>query len=210
MASRGVVFVGVVACVLLPSVTVADLAVLDFESLRVEDDQIHELGETYSEDGFTLTAYLLPEHGGTPGFYSAGTQSPWFFGSTGIWNLNSSGGNVLTAGTGGLAPGANPGPFPPFDITFFGSRADSSLVSQTVLVTNSLTFETYTFSGFTDLTSVNWFQGTGNDGNRAHQFDNVTIQTTAVIPAPGAVLLGALGLGMVGCVKRWHIFRPGR
>ncbi len=31
-----------------------------------------------------------------------------------------------------------------------------------------------------------------------------TISSFAILPAPGAALLGVIGLGMLGCVRRWH------
>jgi hypothetical protein len=80
-------------------------------------------------------------------------------------------------------------------VTFTGTLADGGTVMETFTVTTSsppLVFQTFDFSGFTNLTSVSWGQGTQG----VHQFTNIVIPT-GVVPEPPASTLLALGIPLV-------------
>ena len=70
---------------------------------------------------------------------------------------------------------------------FSAVRNDASLVlSDVIALDGNFGFETYMFSGFTDLVAVTWTQLPGY-----HQFDNIVISDggggpTVHLPAPGA------------------------
>ena len=79
-------------------------------------------------------------------------------------------------------------------VTFTGTLSGGGTVSQTFSVTATsppLVFQTFNFSGFTDLTSVSWDQADPAAG--LHQFGNIHL-STGVVPEPSALTLLALGL----------------
>ncbi|MDR3636948.1 MAG: Ig-like domain repeat protein [Isosphaeraceae bacterium] len=67
-------------------------------------------------------------------------------------------------------------------VTFTGTRADGSQVQQSFTLSNQLGFQTETFTGFTNLTSVTW-KSTGTSDY--HQFRNVSVTTSGTSTASG-------------------------
>jgi len=188
---------------------------LDFESLRQDNARINQQGTVVSEDGFTVTA-LSGE------LNTAGTLDPSFPGSTALFQGISASEIALTPTVGGpfdsvpfnllsidlvelpnfiRLPNGEVVPLDlgQFDITFFGTTRNGTTVTNTFTITNFFTTETFSFRGFTNLVSVNWFQGGGGEGNQTHQFDNIVIRP---IPEPSTMLLLGSGLAGLGWYRR--------
>ncbi len=83
--------------------------------------------------------------------------------------------------------------YSPFSITFVGTRADASTVSETISVTNMTALVSYSFTNMTNIVKMEWAQGGGNPD--VHQFDN--INATAVVPEPFTMTL-AIGAAAAG------------
>lgn len=83
--------------------------------------------------------------------------------------------------------------YPTFGITFVGTRADASTVTETINVSNMTALTSYSFANMTNIVKMEWRQGTGYPD--IHQFDN--IQATAVVPEPFTMSL-AIGAAAAG------------
>jgi hypothetical protein len=204
--------------------------VIDFEVFRVEDAQIHDRPGVLEFDGFRITS--VPPPGNAFRYVSPGTLHSLFAGSTSVWNGQSNAENVLTAidetpftllsidlaaiGPGALEPSGptDPGPF---DLTFTATHVDGGTTANTFTInTEFLAFDTFHFTGFENVVSVSWFQGSGFNppaaplpGEASHQFDNIRISP---VPEPSAVVtwLGCISLLLAGlrrAVERRHIER---
>jgi hypothetical protein len=185
--------IGAVAqcCVIQASATV-----VGFEPLASVDGN-DAVGNTYVEQGFKfedLTAGF--------GFATWGSASTFYTGSTALANNDDSGITQLTRADGGsfnlgsidlavLYPGITGDGA--VSVTFTGARADQSTVSQTVVVNDGLV-QTFSFAGFTNLSSVTW-------SNEAmyHQFDNLNV---TAVPEPGSVAMFLAGIGVLGALGR--------
>ncbi|MGQ0637142.1 MAG: hypothetical protein ACT4QC_21245 [Planctomycetaceae bacterium] len=191
----------------------ADAAVvLDFESLRVEDNQLHDHAGILEFQGFRLTSVPPPQNAFR--FVSAGTLHTLFAGSTALWNGQGEAESILTAVDGGafallamdlaaIAPGANDpeGPFDPgpFEFTFTGTTAGGETVSNTFTVNHTfLEFETVHFTGFGNVVAVSWFNGRGWNpptppvpGDTSAQFDNIVLGNSVPEPSSLVVFLAA-------------------
>jgi hypothetical protein len=174
----------------------ASAAVVSFESLASVDGN-DAVGNTYVEQGFRfedLTAGF--------GFATWGSASDYYTGSTALLNNDDGGttrltqvnGAAFTLGAIDLAvmyPGITAEGA--VSVTFSGTRADSSTVSQTFVV-NDGAVQTFSFAGFTNLTSVTW-----NNDPMYHQFDNLNV---TAVPEPGSVAMFIAGLGALGALAR--------
>ena len=164
---------------------------LDFEELRTDNDAVNLVGPLYSADGMTLTALPPPQAPGIMSdFFSVGTLSSSFTGSTSVYHHISTGETVLTQTDGGLfhlvsidlseLPSFDqfgPIDFGPFNVTFFGIRKNGKTVTATATVSSFPAVTTFTFHGFTNLASVHSFQGAGGGpGLSTHQFDNIAVK----------------------------------
>ena len=174
---------------------------IDFEDLRVDDGLIRFIGSSYTSNGFTFAASVPSTSGNTPGFISMGTASTSFAGSTSLANLNGMGGTTLTRSNGSrfnlysidlaetpnFDPFGNPVNLGSFPLTFFGTRANGSIVQATAMIGPFPAVTTFAFRGFTNLVSVQWFQGGGGlTGGLTQQFDNVRVMA---VPEPSTLLL---------------------
>ena len=93
-----------------------------------------------------------------------------------------------------------------FDVTFFGTRSDSSTVNQTFQVernAGSPILQPFLFSGFTDLVSVTFQQGVFGGGT-AYQFNNVVLEGDfpATVPDSGSLSLVGMAVGFVIAMRR--------
>jgi len=149
--------------------------VIDFESLAATGGSFTFL-TTYSEDGFTLVNASNPT--GSFAFASPHTDnSAWFVSSTALFNNFVNGVTVLTREDGGVfdVESIDLAELPPFgtsprSVPFTGIRADASTVMVTFTTDGPIGFETFAFSGFTNLTSLSWVQVP-----LFHQFDNIVL-----------------------------------
>src|SRR6185312_1488889 len=75
-------------------------------------------------------------------------------------------------------------------VTFHGTKVDGSTVTQSFTLDNIFPgFQTFTFTGFDNLTAVTWFT---HDTSDYHQFDNVKVQLTTPSNLTG-VDFGSIG-----------------
>lgn len=63
-------------------------------------------------------------------------------------------------------------------VSFTGTRADGTTVQQAFSISNHLGFQTCTFTGFSNLTSLTWKSTSTSD---YHQFDNVVVSPSGAI-----------------------------
>jgi hypothetical protein len=167
------------------------------------------------------------------GFYLTSTSGGFVFNSpdTGNGSPQTVGNNSFYAGVNGLsafAPGTitlsqiNGDPFSLLSIdlarnfafeqapatTFTATLAGGGTVTATFAVTTSsppLTFQTFDFTGFTNVSSVSWDQDVdGTEG--VHQFTKIHLRTGAAVPEPPALVLLALGvpLALAHARRRWR------
>lgn len=89
-------------------------------------------------------------------------------------------------------------------VTFTGTFAGGGTISQTFTVSDSsppLAFQTFSFTGFTNLTSLIWDQGAADQG--IHQFGNIQITpSTSSVPEPSSLALLAIGAVALGGYAR--------
>jgi hypothetical protein len=169
------------------------------------------------------------------GFQLTSTSGGFVFNSpdTGNGSFQPVGNNAFYAGANGLAAFApatitlrqiNGDPFsllsidlarnfafdPPPSVTFAGTLADGSTVSENFAVSSfspPLIFQTFVSSGFTNVTSVSWDQNASATSG-VHQFGNIHLFIGATVPEPSALTLLALAIPLaLTCMRR---LRPRR
>ena len=159
-----------------------EVAIMDFESLKIVFPSILSIGSAYTEDGMTVTAVQ-----GDLAY--AGTLSTSFAGSTmlfhhiggGLLDLTTADGRAFDFISIAIAElpsfdGSNRRPinFGPFEITFVGTKGNGTTLSQTVTAEPFPVVTTFKMRGFSNVLSVQWRQGGGGaPGLSTHQFDNV-------------------------------------
>ena len=188
-----------VALVLSVLVTsAARAAVIGFQALEhggTGQQVVPGTGKFYSEAGYDFTSDA-PVHN----LATWGTASGNYFGSTALWNGDGTGVTGITRLTrtdGGafdllsidiaelnLAGAGIAGVT--FEAVFSGGGTTSAnFTTDGDRTTGDLSsFQTFAFTGFTDIVSVSWLQVTP-----FIQFDNVTVHNAADIPEPRAVAL---------------------
>lgn len=172
----------------------ADTTVLDFDALAHDNDEYTYHNQLYIEDGFTLDANHIF------GFASWGALSEHYPGSPslindagpGLTSLKKSDNGLFNVHSIDLAGLLN---MLQVQVTFIGTRADSSVITQTFSGPSALT--NYRFSGFTELNKMEWLQD--NQALGLHQFDNIVL---SAVPEPGMALL--LSGGLIGLAALRH------
>lgn len=178
----------------------AQAAVLNFESLAVNNSNLNNVGTTYTENGFTVSQV------GSQPFQLAvfGTQATQFPGSTALFNdtvnglisLTQVGGGAFTLSSIDLANINNTAT--PTPVTFSGLRADTTTIAQT-FTSSAPGLTTFNFTNFTDLVSVDWTQA-----SPFHQFDNINVSAASAtaVPEPLTVLGTLFSAGYGVALKR--------
>ena len=88
--------------------------------------------------------------------------------------------------------------------TFTGTLADGSSVMKTITVSIDsppLQFQTFDFTGFTNLKSVSWEQDVEFE-QVLHQFGNIHLSPASAVPEPSALKLLALGAPLALALAR--------
>jgi hypothetical protein len=189
----------------------------------------YDWGIQITVNGFTITSTPNP----TPNTYqfsqlsTLGPLYPAYPGVPAMYNRQAGGGLILTKADGGTfsllsidlveLPGLNAdgtavrSPTGQFSVTFVGNEADGSTVSSTATVIDFADdphLQTFNFSGFNNLVSVNWFQGDGGgydhfgvwSGGNTHEFDNIVVNTA--VPEPSMFLVFSIGMLTVAAMHR--------
>jgi hypothetical protein len=179
--------------------------VLNFQDISIPGGTDSAPFSTYSNGGFTLTA---PNN-----FDAHGSNSIFYAGAVGVvaFAPSSAPDNVIDLEDGGspfdllsidLARNFAFDPAP--TVTFTGTKAGGGTVTQSFTVTTpsgTSAFQTFDFSGFTDLDSVTWGQPVVADG--VHQFTNIHVEADAVAtPEPSTWPLLTLGIFGLICYRR--------
>lgn len=162
---------------------------IDFESLDTANNTVNYVGDTYSDDGFEFTS-LSPGLG----LGTFGSLESRFTGSTALFDDNADG--VIRLNQIDDAPFdllainlASLNGDMPLDVTFVGTISGGGTVSQTFTIDSSpFVQQTFNFTGFSNLTKVEWVQAPPY-----HQFDNIVID---VVPEPDTWLLVGTGIGI--------------
>lgn len=177
----------------------ASATVIDFESLRMENNFANDVGTSYSEDGFTITQGF-----GEPfSFRSFGTDEFRFTGSTALYN-NTVDGIITLTQDGGGAFGVTSIDLSELngsesaDVVFTGLLQGGGSVMETFTLDAIFGIETFLFSSdFDNILSLSWVQSAG-----FHQFDNIVIANAGEVPLPAALPLFLTALAGFGAAAR--------
>jgi hypothetical protein len=129
-----------------------------------------------------------------PGLNTANTSLFEFFASS-TTELTQTGNTAFTLNSIDLAQYNDLQSSGTYMVTFTGTHADNTTVSQTVTVTRvtgTPALQTFVLSNFTNVVKVDFTQGVAAGGT-AYQFDNVVVNASTV-PEPAPFLLGAMSL----------------
>ncbi len=189
-----------VAAVIGPAAVYADTDI-NFSSLSQVGSTYASVGSSHTQQGFTFTSGSLyvweASSPSLPGLSTPDTSLFEFF-AGGTTSMAAAGNAAFTLNSIDLAP-LIVGGSSNFTVTFTGTFADSSTVTQTFTVSDTDTLQTFDFSGFTNIVKLSFTQGT-NSGffgaqDTAYQFDNVDIASPASgVPEPGSLSLIAIGV----------------
>jgi len=194
-------------------VQIAAATTLSFAALSKAGNTYSAVGASVSQGGFTVTSadsslYVWEASSvNLPGLNVSNTSLFEFF--AGGTDTVSNGGSAFTASSIDLAP-VLAGGSGTFTVNFSGTRADSTIVTQSFLVNDGTPAElqTFDFTNFTNLVSLSFSQGT-NAGffaaqDTAYQFDFLVVSPAAASATaePTAVWLAAAGLLVVVARKR--------
>jgi hypothetical protein len=185
------------------AVAPAQAVILDFQSLEQNNNDFNYVASPYTEDGFKIVDLTY-----NTGFYSIGTQTQNYAGSTAlttdyfgsVTRLTQVGGGTFTLSSIGLGNTIIGGDL---TISFTGLKADNTTVIQDFTTDlNAINLRTFDFSNFTDLVSVDWVEV--NSFANYYQFDNINVSPTvsAAVPEPFSILGTIFGAGSGVALKR--------
>ena len=187
--------------------------VLDFQNALATVGSDTPFFTPLSISGFTLAA-TNPPTGFSSGFEAHGSTSLFYAGEVGLLalapattpdnvvKLTDNANNPFTLDSIDLARNF---PFDPAPtVTFTGTKVGGGTVTQTFTVTvpvGTAAFQTFDFTGFTNLVSVSWGQPPLEDG--LHQFADIhVLETPAAAPEPVTWLLVAIALAAAALYRR--------
>jgi hypothetical protein len=203
--TRIVLTVLAAAIVVGPARVYASDTVINFSSLSQPGSTYVEVGNSVTQQGFTLGGGDLyvwqASSPNLPGLSTADTSLFEFFAGDPI-SITAAGDAPFTLNSIDLAP-LIAGGDSVFKVTFTGTFADSSTLSQTFTVSDSDTLQTFDLSGFTNVVDVSFMQGANNgffgSQGTAYQFDNVDVSLT---PEPGTAVLWLTGIGLMIIMRK--------
>jgi hypothetical protein len=178
---------------------------INFGSLSQSGSTFFSEGSSYTQQGFTFSSPDLytweKKSPNLPSLNAADTSLFEFFADN-TTSVTDKGNAPFTLDSVDLAP-LIAGATGTFDVTFTGTFADLSTVTQTFSVSDTDKLQTFDFSGFTNVVSVSFVQGT-NSGffgsqKTAYQFDNLVIASpVSSVPEPGSLPLAITGVALAG------------
>jgi hypothetical protein len=206
MPIKNTTFTLALAVILGGSLSAYGSTIINFSSLSQPGDTYSSVGSSYVQQGFTFaSSSLYTWEASSPNLPSLNTAdtSLFEFYADATTSVTDAGDAPFTLDSIDLAP-LIAGGTGTFDVTFIGTLADSSTVSQTFTVSNTAGLQTFDFSGFTNVVSVSFDQGTNvgffEDQDSGYQFDNLVVTTSASsVPEPGSLpFLAMAAVALIG------------
>ncbi len=170
--------------------------VLDFNSLSAGGTSLVNVADGYTEDGFRFLNLQIPNAFDSFGVWQTGSGA--YAGSPALFNqyqdamtqLTQIGGGAFDATSIQLAS-LNLSPLPN-TVTFTGTRANNSTVTQAITLSNPTVLLTYNLTGMTNIVKLEWAQSVP-----FHQFDNINVN-----PVPEPATIAVLGIGALALIRR--------
>jgi hypothetical protein len=190
----------------------AGATTINFSSLSQAGSSFASVGGSITQQGFTFNSadaafYVWQASSANlPSLATANTSlfEYYAFSTTTLTD----GGNPFSLNSIDLAPLLTGGSGT-FTVTFTGMHPDTTTVSQTFTVndTSPPSLQTFLFSGFANLVSVSYAQGTNSgffqNQVSAYQFDNVVVVSASSVPESASLaLLGSGVLSAAGALRR--------
>ncbi len=183
----------------------AGATTISFAGLSQAGNSSTAEGNSVTQQGFSFTDLLNGVGNGLsvwqassanlPGLNVANTSLFEFFASS-TTRLTQVGNGAFTLNSIDLAQYNNLQSAGTYTVTFTGTHADTTTVSQTFTlnrVVGTPALQTFNFSNFANVVKVEFTQGIA-PGGTAYQFDNVVVNAVAGVPEPATFLLGAVSL----------------